>query len=206
MEEQKRQSHWDNIFKTKDYTQVLWHQNSPTVSLDLITTYSNKDDAIIDVGCGASFLVDKLINKGYKNITLLDTSKTSLDIVKKRLTDKANTPTYICSDIMHFSPSQTHNIWHDRAVFHFLLLKEERANYFEVLKKSLVSGGTAIISTFCVGGQTMCAGLDIVQYDHKKMFKELPEGLELVAYKEFTHVTPSDSEQAYSSFVIKRLD
>ncbi|MEE8589269.1 MAG: methyltransferase domain-containing protein, partial [Sulfurimonadaceae bacterium] len=118
-----RQSHWDNIFKTKDYTQVLWHQNSPTISLDLIQSHSNKDDAIIDVGCGASFLVDKLIDKGYKNITLLDTSIASLDIVKKRLANNADIPTYICSDIMHFSPSQKFNIWHDRAVFHFLLLK-----------------------------------------------------------------------------------
>ncbi len=106
---------------------------------------------------------------------------------------------------MHFSPSQKYNIWHDRAVFHFLLLKEERVNYFEVLKESLVSGGTAIISTFRVGGQTMCAGLDIVQYDHNKILEELPEGLELVAYEEFTHITPSDSEQAYSSFVIKKI-
>ena len=200
-----RQSHWENVFKTKEYTKVLWHQKSPTVSLELITRYSTKDDAVIDVGCGASFLVDKLIDKGYKNITLLDTSKTSLDIVKKRLADKDNTPIYICSDIMHFEPTQQFNIWHDRAVFHFLLLKKERAQYFEKVKKSLLSGGTAIISTFRVGGQTQCAGLDILQYDHNKMLEELPQGLELIKYEEFTHITPSESEQAYSSFVIRKV-
>lgn len=200
-----RQSHWNNIFQTKDYTQVLWHQTTPTVSLELITTYSTKNDAVIDVGCGASFLVDKLIDKGYKNITLLDTSITSIDIVKKRLGDKVDIPTYVCSDVMHFEPLQKFNIWHDRALFHFLLLKTDRVNYLEVLKESLVTGGTAIISTFCIGGQTMCAGLDIVQYDHNKMLEELPEGLELVAYDEFTHVTPSHSEQAYSSFVIRKV-
>ncbi|MGB5964682.1 MAG: methyltransferase domain-containing protein [Sulfurimonadaceae bacterium] len=202
---QVRQSHWDNVFKTKDYKKVLWHQNSPTVSLELITRYSTQDDAIIDVGCGASFLVDRLIDKGYKNITLLDTSKTSLDIVKSRLATNADIPTYICSDIMHFEPSQQFNIWHDRAVFHFLLLKKERVNYFETVMESLVSGGIAIISTFRVGGQTQCAGLDILQYDHNKMLEELPQGLELIKYEEFTHITPSESEQAYSSFVIRRV-
>ena len=205
MEEQKRQSHWDNIFKTKDYTQVLWHQTTPTVSLDLITNYSNKDDAIIDVGCGASFLVDNLIDKGYKDITLLDTSKTSLDIVKKRLTDNSDIPTYTCSDIMHFTPKQSYNIWHDRAVFHFLLYKEERVNYFEKVLQSLSSGSVAIISTFRIGGQTQCAGLDIIQYNHTKMLEELPQDLKLIKYEEFTHITPSESKQEYSSFIIEKV-
>ncbi len=200
-----RQSHWENIFATKDYTQVLWHQNSPTVSLDLITRYSQPEDAIIDVGCGASFLVDNLIDKGYSNITLLDTSKRSLDIVKERLGEKAVIPTYVCSDIMHFAPSQQFKIWHDRAVFHFLLLADERATYFAKVMQSLTAGSVALISTFRVGGQTQCAGLDIVQYDHNKMLQELPKGLELVAYEEFTHITPAESEQAYSSFVIKKV-
>jgi arsenite methyltransferase len=200
-----RQSHWEKICTTKDYTQVLWHQNSPTVSLDLITRYSKPDDAVIDVGCGASFLVDNLIDNGYSNITLLDTSKRSLDIVKERLGDKAGIPAYICSDILHFSPSQQFKIWHDRAVFHFLLLPNERATYFEKVMQSLIPGGIALISTFRVGGQTMCAGLDIVQYDHNKMLEELPHGLKLVTYEEVTHITPAESEQAYSSFVIRKV-
>lgn len=202
--EKRTQAHWENIFETKDYTKVLWHQNNPTVSLELITRYSNQDDNIIDVGCGASFLVDRLIDRGYKNITLLDTSKRSLDIVRERLANKAEIPTYICSDIMHFEPPQQFDIWHDRAVFHFLLHKNERATYFEKVLKSLATGGTAFISTFRVGGQTQCAGLEIIQYDHDKMLKELPRGLELIAYQEFTHITPAQSEQAYSSFVIKK--
>lgn len=200
-----RESHWEKIFATKDYTQVLWHQNSPSVSLDLITRYSKPDDAVIDVGCGASFLVDNLIDKGYSDITLLDTSKRSLDIVQERLGEKAGIPTYICSDIILFEPAQTYKIWHDRALFHFLLLADERTTYFAKVMQSLVPGGFALISTFRVGGQTQCAGLDIVQYDHNKMVEELPDGLELIAYEEFTHITPAKSEQAYSSFVIKRV-
>ncbi len=200
-----RQLHWDTIFETKDYTQVLWHQNSPIVSLELIKSYAKKDDSIIDVGCGASLLVDNLIDLGYKNITLLDTSKISLDIVKNRLGSKSKTARYICSDIMHFEPTEKFNIWHDRAVFHFLLLKKERSRYFEVLKESLAFDGVAIINTFAVGGQTECAGLEIVQYDYEKILQELPSGLELIRYENFTHITPKESEQAYSYFVIKKL-
>ncbi|MFA6192847.1 MAG: methyltransferase domain-containing protein [Sulfurimonas sp.] len=200
-----RQLHWDTVFETKDYTQVLWHQNSPTLSLELINNYAKKDDFIIDVGCGASLLVDNLIEMGYKNITLLDTSKISLDIVKNRLGSKLETAKFVCSDIMHFQPTEKLNIWHDRAVFHFLLLKKERARYFEVLKESLTSDGIAIINTFALGGQTECAGLKIVQYDYEKILQELPSDLELIKYENFTHITPKESEQAYSYFVIKKI-
>ncbi len=199
-----RQLHWDTIFETKDYRQVLWHQNSPTVSLELIRSYAKKDDSIIDVGCGASLLADNLIDMGYKNISLLDTSKISLDIVKNRLGSKLETAKYICSDIMHFEPTEKFNIWHDRAVFHFLLLKKERVRYFEVLKESLTSDGVAIINTFALGGQTECAGLKIVQYDYEKILQELPSDLELIKHENFIHITPKESEQAYSYFVIKR--
>lgn len=200
-----REAHWDNIFKTKDYTQVLWHQVSPQSSVKLINTYAKKDEKIIDVGCGASLLVDQLLESGYKDISLLDTSKTSLDIVKDRLGDTSGVPTYICSDIINFAASEKFNIWHDRAVFHFLLLKKEREKYFEVLQKSLVHGGIAIINTFALGGQTQCAGLDIIQYDALKMREELPTGLELIKAEDFIHITPAQGEQEYTSFIIKKI-
>jgi|GEM_PF-82722 len=200
-----REKHWDTLFKTKDYTQVLWHQETPNTSLVLMEQYAKKDDFIIDVGCGASLLVDKLIDGGYENITLLDISKTSLDIVKNRLSHKSTLPDYYCSDIMHFMTNQKFHLWHDRAAFHFLLLKKERIQYFEVLKKSLLSGGTAIINTFSIGGQEQCAGLDIIQYNSEKMLQELPSGLELVEQIDMVHLTPKGSEQKYSAFVIKKI-
>lgn len=199
-----RQTHWDTLFQTKDYTQVLWHQESPAISLHLINKYVSKENFIIDVGCGASFLVDNLLEYGYKNLALLDTSHISLEIVKKRLQENAFIPTYICSDILNFKSSTKFNIWHDRAVFHFLLQKKEREKYFEVLKESLYLGSVAIISTFRVGGQTQCAGLDIVQYDEGKMRAELPEGMELISYNEFVHLTPKQTQQKYCSFVIRK--
>ena len=196
-----RKRHWDNVFKSSDYTQVLWHQNNPKKSLELIQNYSNKDAKIIDVGCGASCLIDVLIKDEYRNITLLDTSKTSLDIVKKRV--KKRDIEFICDDILNFTPQERFDIWHDRAVFHFLTSKKDREKYFEVLQNSLKNGATAIISTFNIDSATQCAGLDIVQYSEQKMKEELPMGLELIESQEYTHVTPKDSEQGYVYFVIQ---
>lgn len=199
-----RKEHWDSIFQSTDYTQVLWHQSSPQKSIDAIKKYAKQDANIIDVGCGASFLVDNLLHDGYKNITLLDTSKTSLDIVKQRLQDDALE--YVCDDILNFKTLKKFDIWHDRAVFHFLLTKKERQKYFEVLSKSLKKGAKAIISTFRVDGPIQCAGLNIVQYNHEKMLQELPQNLELIQSEKYTHITPKKSEQEYIYFVITKKD
>lgn len=200
---ERREKHWDGLFKTKDYTQVLWHQTSPEHSLNMIRHYAKKEDAIIDVGCGASLLVDALLEDGYKDITLLDTSSTCLDIVKERLTSHT-LPIYICSDILTFKPTRSYDVWHDRAVFHFLLTKKEKDAYFEVLSQSLVAGGIAFINTFAPDGEMQCAGLNIIPYDEEGMKAILPNGLELLAYKEFMHTTPRGTSQRYSAFTIKK--
>jgi len=200
-----REDYWNNIFNTKEYTQVLWHQKTPEISLKQIETYSEQDDFIIDVGCGASLLVDELIAKGYQNIFLLDTSKEPLDIVKKRLGEKADLPVYINSDIVNYTPKLQFKLWHDRAMFHFLSNKQDRIRYFDVLKESLLPDGIAVINTFAVGGETECAGLNITQYDSRTIAEELPSGLSLINSEDFMHVTPRNAEQKYSSFFIKRV-
>ena len=196
-----RKRHWENIFKHNDYTQVLWHQNSPDKSLFLIEEYSYIKRSIIDVGCGTSNLVDTLLEDGYENITLLDTSKTSLDIVKNRLNSKD--VNYICDDILNLQTNKKFDIWHDRAVFHFLLTQKERQKYFEVLSNSLSTGSVAIISTFNTDGPVQCAGLNTIQYNHAKMLKELPSCLKLIKSEEFIHITPKDSEQKYIYFILR---
>lgn len=190
--ESLREKHWNSLYARVDYTQVLWHQNSPQKSFDMINRYATKESSIIDVGAGASLLVDRLLEKGYCDITLLDTSKTALDIVKNRV--NSDTVEYICSDILNFKTEKKFNIWHDRAVFHFLLTKEERSRYFTTLLDTLEKDGVAIISTFSLSSQIQCAGLDTVAYDEKKMKDALPKGLKLVQTDEFIHLTPKDSE------------
>ncbi|MFK5938821.1 MAG: methyltransferase domain-containing protein [Sulfurimonas sp.] len=197
-----RKEHWDGIFQTADYTQVLWHQSSPNQSVELIKDHANNDAKIIDVGCGASYLVDNLLHDGYKNITLLDTAQISLNIVKSRINSKK--VEFICSDILNLQTDKKYDIWHDRAVFHFLLSKYEREQYFKILDNLLHSKGIAIISTFKVNSPIQCAGLDIVQYSHKKMSDELPSSLTLIESEDYAHITPKDSTQEYIYFVIEK--
>ena len=197
-----REKHWDNIFKNKDYTQVLWHQRNPRKSYELIEKYSNKDAKILDAGSGISFLVNILMEEGYKNITLLDVSKTSLEIVKKRL--KNNAVQFVCDDILNFTTEKKFDIWHDRAVFHFLTSQKERQRYFATLINSLKSEAIAIISTFRVNGPIQCAGLDTVQYNAMKMQNELPSELKLIESEEYIHITPKETEQEYIYFVIQK--
>jgi len=203
--EEQRKAHWEKVFRTKDYTQVLWHQSSPDLSLELIDAAGiAKDDAIIDVGCGASLLADRLIEKGYKNLTLLDVSSASLDIVKKRLGASAKIPHYRCEDVTLFDSPHLFSLWHDRAVFHFLLHKEERQRYFEAMKSALKPGGVAVIMTFAVDGPMQCSGLDIVQYDAEKLKEELLPGLELIESKAVTHHTPQQTDQSFSCFIVRK--
>jgi len=199
---QLREKHWEGIFQNADYTQVLWHQSSPEKSVELIKKYIKNDANIIDIGCGASYLVDNLLDDGYENITLLDTAKTSLEIVQSRINN--NRVECICSDILNFQSDKKFGIWHDRAVFHFLLSKKEREEYFKLLDSSLKPESIAIISTFRVDGPIQCAGLDIMQYNHEKMLAELPSGLSLLESEEYTHITPKDSRQEYIYFVIQK--
>ncbi|MDM5264404.1 methyltransferase domain-containing protein [Sulfurovum sp. XTW-4] len=198
----RRENHWDGLFQNTDYTQVLWHQSSPQKSVELIEKYVKDEANIIDIGSGASYLVDHLLQNGYKNITLLDTSKTALEIVRSRI--KNENVQLICSDILHFKNDKRYDLWHDRAAFHFLLSKKEREQYFKVLENSLEPKGIAVISTFKVNGPIQCAGLDIVQYNHQKMLEELPSDLTLIESEEFTHVTPKETTQEYIYFVIQK--
>jgi len=200
--DKRREHHWDNLFQKVDYTQVLWHQSSPQKSVDLIVKYVKNNAKIIDAGSGASYLVDNLLKADYQNITLLDASKTALSIVESRI--KNNKVRFICSDILNFKNDEKYDLWHDRAVFHFLLSQKERKQYFRVLENSLKPKGIAIISTFRTDGPIQCAGLDTMQYDYQKMLREIPASLNLIESEEFAHITPKGTIQDYIYFVIQK--
>jgi len=196
----KREKHWESLFNRVDYREVLWHQKSPKKSLSFIQKYTSLDANILDVGCGASFLVDNLLQKGYKNITLLDTAKTSLEIVKNRI--QSDDIEFICDDILNFRTDKKFDIWHDRAVFHFLLTKEEQTQYFETLMKHLKKEGVALITVFGKG-ENSCAGLRTASYDKESMLALLPKDLALLSFEAFIHITPKGTEQHYVSFVLE---
>ena len=161
-----RKSHWENIYSTKSLNEVSWHEPKPDNSIKLIEKYAvDKNVAIIDIGGGDSYLADNLIALGYSNITVLDISETAIEKAKIRLGENANKIKWIVSDITSFEPTEKYDIWHDRAVFHFLTNVIDQEKYKELLTKSLNENETFIIGTFAIDGPTKCSGITIQQYD-----------------------------------------
>ncbi|MCW9031147.1 MAG: class I SAM-dependent methyltransferase [Gammaproteobacteria bacterium] len=199
-----RKDHWENIYRTKDHTEVSWYQESPQISLELFSKINAlPSQSVIDVGCGASLLVDNLITHGYRDITLIDLSDKALSLIKSRLGDNADIPDYLSEDITSIKFNQSFDIWHDRAVFHFLTDASDRESYMTTLDKNLAVNGRAIIGAFSLNGPEKCSGLEIVQYDADKMKSVLAHDLELVDTITDTHVMPNGSTQEFMYFIIK---
>ena len=196
-----RKTHWENVYSNKSPLEVSWYQQEPSLSLQLIRDAEIAHDApIIDVGGGASLLVDRLCAGGYTNIAVLDVSARALALARLRLADKACGVKWYEADVTEFDPPQQFSIWHDRAVFHFLTTKEDRNRYVEVLKRALLPGGQLVIMTFAIDGPKKCSGLDIVQYDVEKMQTELGDGFELVKTGYEVHMTPAGKGQQFAYF------
>ena len=196
-----RKTHWENVYSNKSPLEVSWYQKESALSLRLIrNTGIDHDEPIIDVGGGASTLVDKLCADGYKNISVLDVSAQALEHAKLRLADKACGVNWYEADVTEFNPPQQFALWHDRAVFHFLTAKEDRRRYVDVLKHALKPEGHLIIMAFAVDGPKKCSGLDIVQYDVEKMKAELGDSFNLLEKGIEVHITPAANEQKFAYF------
>jgi trans-aconitate methyltransferase len=196
-----RKTHWEDIYRDKSPLEVSWFQREPALSLQLITnTGFSTDAAIIDIGGGASILVDRLLERGYQHLAVLDISGTALNHSKQRLGSTAAHVEWLESDITTFAPSHPFDIWHDRAVFHFLTEAGDRKRYVETLKQTLRPGGNLILAAFAIGGPTHCSGLDIVQYDAEKLAAELGDGFTLAEQLSETHVTPAKVPQQFAYF------
>lgn len=202
-----RKTHWENVYGGNSPLELSWYESEPTVSLQLIHNSQVAHNApIIDVGGGASTLVDSLCDEGYTNVSVLDISKTALKHAQQRLGDKADEVEWYEEDITRFNPPQQFSIWHDRAVFHFLTEQTDRESYVKVLKRALKPNGHLIIAAFSIGGSTKCSGLDVVQYNAKKLMLELGDSFQLVTMINDVHVTPANKEQQFTYFYLKKLD
>lgn len=198
--------HWNNIYATKAVDAVSWYQNVPAVSLDIIKSLSlEKSSPIIDIGGGASNLVDHLVKLGFNNLTVLDIAENALSLSKKRLEDAANSVHWIASDITqaHFKSNQF-KLWHDRAVFHFLTRAEDRKAYIEHLNHALDADGFALIATFALDGPEKCSGLEIVRYSPKSLSETLGSDFELVRSISENHQTPAGNQQAFVYCLLKK--
>lgn len=205
MAEASRQAHWEELYTTSDETQVSWFQDNPALSLALIELAKpDKDAAIIDIGAGASRLVDALLERGFRRVTVLDISAAALDLAALRLGRRASEVGWIAADVTEWQPSRRFDIWHDRAAFHFLVDAEDRAAYIARLKAALVPGGHAIIATFAADGPDTCSGLPVHRYDAAGLAKELGEGFTLVDTRQHDHATPSNSNQRFQFSIFRK--
>jgi SAM-dependent methyltransferase len=199
-----RREHWTNVYRTKDHTKVGWFQPAAEISLALFDKIGITAEAsVIDIGAGASTLVDGLLARGYKNITLLDISEEALELVKERLGDENNIPEYLIEDITTASLLNRYTLWHDRAAFHFLLNEEEQRAYVRTMYDSLDAEGYAIIGTFALNGPDTCSALPVQQYDRTRMARVLDNRFTIIDVVENTHVTPSGSEQNFCFFILQ---
>lgn len=199
-------THWDKIYATKQPTEVSWYQVEPHESLDLIRRLSeSKSVHIINVGGGASTLVDYLLADGFAHVTVLDISATALDVARTRLGDSKQIVTWIAANITTADlPANHFDIWHDRAVFHFLTRTEDRRRYVKKMSRALKPGGYAIMATFALDGPTQCSGLEVMRYSPQALQAELGEGFSLLESYHATHTTPFGSHQSFIYCVFKR--
>ncbi len=196
--EKNRKDHWEKVYKSKELDELGWYQEKPLPSLNLIEKISPQTDAkIIDVGGGAYFLVDYLLEMSFENLTVLDISETALEKAKLRLSGKAAKVEWVHQDIVRFQPTEKYDIWHDRAVFHFLTSKGDIAKYVTVVSASVVKNGHFIIGTFSVDGPTSCSGLNIVQYSKESMLDTFGQTFRLEECFRHDHVTPYGNKQNY---------
>ena len=205
MESESRQAHWENVYTTKGENDVSWFQENPAPSLELIDRMgATPASAIVDIGGGASRLVDNLVAKGFQDIAVLDFSAAALDAARARLGAKAGKVTWIVADVTLWEPSRTYDIWHDRAAFHFLTDPNDRGAYVARLKRALKVGGHAIIATFAPDGPERCSGLPVVRYDAASLGRALGPDFGLVEGLRHAHATPWGSQQAFQFSVFRR--
>ena len=193
-----RQTHWESVYTTKGEKEVSWFQERPEISLEFIAaTGAGPNSAIVDIGGGASRLVDALLDDGYRNLTVLDLSKAALAASRERLGLRGETVTWVAADVTTWRPSEHYDVWHDRAAFHFLTDEKDRHAYVLRLEQALREGGEAIIGTFALNGPERCSGLPVMRYDSSGLTTVLGPKFRLLASREEEHRTPWGASQLF---------
>lgn len=206
MENFDRTKHWENIYQTKQLTEVSWYQPTPETSLDMIQqTGILKDAKIIDIGGGDSFLADHLLDLGYEDISVLDISEAAIERAKKRLGERAKLVKWIVSDITRFNPSEKYDCWHDRAAFHFLTDENEIKQYVKTVSECISKGGDLIIGTFSDKGPEKCSGIPIKQYTENSLEKQFSGSFQKIDCNTIDHQTPFNTTQNFIFCRFKKM-
>lgn len=199
-------SHWEDVYATKKATEVSWFRSHLETSMTLIgKTGVAKDGQIIDIGGGASTLVDDLLAAGFAHVTVLDVAEAALADSKKRLGQKASDVTWLAVDITEAElPPKSYDLWHDRAVFHFLTEAADRETYVRLAQRAIKPGGHAIIATFGPEGPMKCSGLDVVRYSAKALDEMFGAGFSLLESRIENHETPAGKTQQFLYCLFRR--
>lgn len=201
-----RAEHWEHVYRTKGPDQVSWYQAEARLSRQLIERLSPaRSSAIIDIGAGASTLVDGLVDAGYSSLTVLDLSPAALQLARARLGDRGAGVTWQAGDVLDAAlPEQAFDVWHDRAVFHFLTDADDRRRYVDQVRRAVRPGGLVIVATFAEDGPTRCSGLDVARYSPTQLHAEFGVPFALVESHRELHTTPGGATQAFTYCVCRR--
>ncbi len=200
-------AHWEKVYTTRSSDSVSWFQPHAELSLSLIrATGADKDAGIIDVGGGASTLVDDLLGAGYRDLTVLDLSAAALREARQRLGKDEALVRWIEADITRVElPRKRYDIWHDRAVFHFLTTRREREAYVRQVFDAVKPGGYVIVAAFAEDGPVQCSGLPVMRYHADALHDEFGEAFQLLQHRKETHHTPAGGEQQFVYCYCRRL-
>ncbi len=190
--------HWNNVYNTKAEDEVSWFQPYPKTSMEFVELFSLPLHAnIIDIGGGDSHFVDALLDKGYKNIYVLDISARAIEKAKERLGNKASKVHWIVSDVTEFEPPLQFDFWHDRAAFHFLTTEEKIYKYVSIAEDAIKKNGYLILGTFSENGPKKCSGLEIKQYSEASMSARFEIAFDRIKCIEEEHITPFNTTQNF---------
>jgi len=199
------EAHWDAVYRDKDLTQVSWYQDRPNLSLSLISKAGLDTDArILDVGAGTSTLVDNLLEAGYRHLGVLDVSATAIDISRRRLGNQAQSVEWFVSNVTEFESPHPWDLWHDRAVLHFLTGDADRVEYRRRLESSLAENGAVVLSTFGPEGPQRCSGLDVRRYGLDDMRDWIGPDFALEHHEIVEHTTPGGGAQQFLFCLFRR--
>lgn len=205
LEPVERDRHWDGVYRRGGPGAVTWYQDQPTVSTDLIDSLQlRRDAAIVDIGGGTSTLVDALLAAWFSDLTVLDVSSAALDETRSRLGNQAASITWLHQDLLAWEPpTGRYDLWHDRAVFHFLVKDADRDRYRQLVHRALRPGGHVVIGTFAPDGPTHCSGLPVLRYNPDELHNELGPTSDLIAKRRQEHTTPAGAIQPFTWAVMR---
>ncbi|MBO6885467.1 MAG: class I SAM-dependent methyltransferase [Marivita sp.] len=203
-----RQDHWNSVYRGRSEEELTWFEETPSTSLKLVRLYLKPGDNLIDIGAGASRLVDALLDDGFTSLSVLDLSGSALDLSRERLGTRGDSVEWIEADVTSWRPRRAYAVWHDRAVFHFLTQGDERQAYANVMAEALQPAGVAIIATFADDGPEKCSGLPVVRYTSEGLAQVLnslvPGKFEMINSRRHVHITPKGNRQSFQYSVFRR--